>query len=83
MDYPESDMVITERAALVGWWMAEGARMNVVEIAEHVGLGKRSVYYMMNKIARSLPIALDEHGRWHRIDKHKQSTLTKRVVQVR
>ena len=75
-DFPRSDMVVTERAALVGWWLADGARMNVPEIAQRVGLKKKSVYHMMYKIARQLPIALDNEGRWHRIDK----PLTKRVV---
>jgi len=78
MDYPGSDLVVTERAALVGWWLADGARLNVPEIAARVGLEKKSVYHMMNKIARQLPIALDEDGRWHRVTK----PLTQRVVQV-
>jgi len=78
MDYPSSDLVVTERAALVGWWLAEGASMTAREIAERTGLHIKSVYHMMNKVARKLPVSLDADGRWHRIDK----PLTKRVVQV-
>ena len=81
MDYPESDMVVTERAAKTAWLLADGAKMTTREIAGTVGLHIKSAYHMMNKIARVLPIALDEGGHWHRVD--KPPTLTKRVVQVR
>ena len=76
MDYPGNDLVVTERAAAVSWQLADGARMTTREIAEHSGLRLRGTYYMMLKLSRVLPIALDEWGRWHRIDK----PLTKRVV---
>jgi len=75
-DYPKADFVVTERAAAVSWQLADGAKMTTREIAEHSGLKLRGTYYMMLKLSRVLPIALDEIGRWHRIDK----PLTKRVV---
>ena len=78
MDYPGNDLVVTERAAVVSWQLADGARMTTREIAQSSGLHVRSAYHMMNKLARVLPIALDEVGRWHRVDK----PLTKRVVMV-
>jgi len=81
MDYPESDMVVTERAAKTAWLLADGARMTTRDIADKVGLHVRSAYHMMNKLGRVLPIALDERGRWCRVD--KPPMLTKRVVQVR
>lgn len=75
-DYPDKDMVVTERAATVSWQLADGVRMTTREIAERSGLQLRGTYYMMLKLSRVLPIALDEYGRWHRVDK----PLTKRVV---
>ena len=76
MDYPGSDLVVTERAATVSWQLADGAKMTTWEIAERSGLKLRGTYYMMLKLSRVLPIALDECGRWHRVDK----PLTRRVV---
>jgi len=78
MDYPGSDLVVTERAGQIAWMLAEGAKMTTREIAKQVGLHVKSTYHMMNKLARVLPVQLDDEGRWHRIDK----PLTKRVVQV-
>ena len=78
MDYPANDLVVTERAATVSWQLADGARMTTREIAQSSGLQVRGAYRMMNKLARVLSIALDEVGRWHRIDR----PLTKRVVRV-
>ena len=77
-DYPANDLVVTERAAQAAWMLCEGATLTTRQIAEKVGLHIKSAYYMMNKIARVLPVMLDDEGRWHRIDK----PLTKRVVQV-
>jgi len=78
-DFPASDLVVTERAAQTAWMLCEGAQLTTREIASRVGLQLKSAYHMMNKIARVLPIRLDDEGRWHRIDK----PLTKRVVRVR
>ena len=78
-DFPRSDLVVTERAALVGWWLADGAHLATWEIADRVGLKLKSTYHMMYKVARAVPIALDDEGRWHRVDQ----PLTKRVVRVR
>jgi len=78
-DFPRSDLVVTERAAQTAWMLADGAQLTTREIASHVGLQLKSAYHMMNKIARVLPIRLDDEGRWHRVDK----PLTKRVVRVR
>ena len=78
-DFPASDLVVTERAAQTAWMLCEGAQLTTREIASRVGLQLKSAYHMMNKIARVLPIRLDDEGRWHRVDK----PLTKRVVRVR
>ena len=78
MDYPANDLVVTERAAQAAWMLAEGATLTTREIAERVGLHVKSTYHMMYKIARVLPIELDEAGRWCRVDK----PLTKRVIRV-
>jgi DNA-binding IclR family transcriptional regulator len=63
-----SDLVAQERAARVTWALAEGARMTTREVAECTGLHLRSAYHMMNKLARVLPITLDDCGHWVRAD---------------
>ena len=78
MDYPANDLVVTERAAQTAWMLCEGATLTTRQIAEKVGLHVKSAYHMMNKIARVLPVMLDDEGRCHRTDR----PLTKRVVQV-
>jgi len=75
MDNFTSDLVAQERAASIAWYLCEGARMTTREIAECVGLHVKSAYHMMNKIARVVPICLDDDGRWYRADK----PLTQRV----
>ena len=66
-DFPRDDMVATERAAQVAWWLADGFKLTTTEIGIRVGLKAKSAWHMMNKIARQLPICLDEEGRWYRI----------------
>jgi hypothetical protein len=66
-DFPTEDMVATERAALVGWWLADGFELTTTEIANRVGLRYKSAWRMMNMIARVVGICLDEEGRWYRI----------------
>ena len=70
-----ADWVAQERAAKTAWLLADGAQLTTREIAERVELHVKSAYHMMNKLARVLPITLDECGHWQRID----LPLTKRV----
>jgi len=64
----DNDLVVTERAARITWALAEGARLTTREVAERSNFQVRSAYYMMLKLARVLPIALDDCGRWCRAD---------------
>ena len=56
MDYPAEDLVITERAALVAWHLAQGEAMTTCDVAETVGLCRTAAYKLMTKLARVLPI---------------------------
>ena len=73
-----ADWVAQERAAKTAWLLADGAQLTTREIAERVELHVKSAYHMMNKLARVLPIILDEYGRWQRVD----VPLTRRVQVV-
>jgi len=72
-----SDLVAQERAASIAWYLCEGARFTTLEVAQRTELQLRSAYYMMHKLARVLPICLDEQGRWFRADGYQ---LVHRVV---
>ena len=63
-----SGLVAQERAASIAWRLCEGARMTTREVAERTGLELRGAYHMMNKLARVLPITLDDCGHWVRAD---------------
>ena len=82
----KADLVAQERAAKVTWALAEGERLNVQDVADYVGLTRRGALFMMNKLARAIPITLDGAGRWVRMDKlapEDAPTLTKRVKRYR
>lgn len=66
LDYPEEDLVITERAALVAWRLAHGEAMTSEQVAEMVGVCECTAQRMMCKIARVLPI-VQRNGFWEAI----------------
>ena len=66
LDYPEEDLVITERAAIVAWELARGKTLTTEAVAEMVGICYHSAYRMLCKIARVTPV-VDEFGSWKAI----------------
>lgn len=56
LDFPEEDMVITERAALVAWRLAHGEAMSTDDAAAMVGVARSTAHEMLCKMARVLPI---------------------------
>lgn len=56
LDFPEEDLVITERAALVAWRLAHGDAMSTEDAARLVGVARSTAYEMLCKMARVLPI---------------------------
>lgn len=57
------DLVITERAALVAFWLAQGARWSTQQVAERTGLTRQGALRLMNTMARVVPIVLND-GAW-------------------
>lgn len=58
------ELIPTERVAVVLWRLYGGERMTVAEIAQYVGISPRAVRYMLDKVARVLPICQGIDGRW-------------------
>jgi hypothetical protein len=63
MDYPDEDLVITERAALVAWHLAHGEGMTTGDVARLVGVHESTARRMMYKLSRVLPI-IHKNGCW-------------------
>jgi len=70
MDYPDEDLVITERAALVAWHLAHGEALTTDNIADLVGVCHSTAYRMMCKLARILPI-IHANNHWEALFMHE------------
>lgn len=57
---PEPETV-SERVALVVWYMAHGLALSTQEVAKITGLTSDGAWYLMNRIGRVLPIYLDNN----------------------
>lgn len=67
MDYPQDDLIVTERVAIVAWDLALGTALTTAEIADRTGLTANGVHKMMSKVARVRPVMLWD-GEWQRTD---------------
>jgi hypothetical protein len=67
---------ITERAALLGWLFAQGARLTVHDVARRCNLSLNGAYKMLDRASLVLPIALID-GYWQVIIDGKPSHLTR------
>lgn len=62
-----NEMVVTQRAALVGFRIAEGEEFTTSQIAEMCGLTVEGAKKMMEKASAVVPIYDDEDGVWRRV----------------
>ena len=62
------EMVVTERAALVAFWLAKGAQWTVSEVAERTGLTRQGAEYLLKTMSRVIPIYVDD-GRWQEAER--------------
>ncbi len=53
----------TERVAIIVFLLCKGRTFTTDEVAELCGVTKRGAYYIMSRISRVLPLALD-NGTW-------------------
>ena len=60
----DQDFTPQERAALVTWRLAHGEGMQTRDVAELTGLTMVGAWYMMQRLARVIPIYQDERGVW-------------------
>lgn len=64
-----NEMVVTQRAALVGFYIADGATFTIQEIAEMCGVSVDGAKKLMEKASAVVPIYDDEDGVWRRVEK--------------
>ena len=61
--------------AQVAWILCEGTEITTREIAQQIGLHRKSVYHMMSKLVQVLPITRDGHGKWKKSDRINRQQL--------
>ena len=62
------EMVVTQRAALVGYYIGIGGSFTTKEIAEIAGTTHIGAYKLMDKVSGTLPIYRDDDGVWRRLE---------------
>ena len=65
LDYPEADLVATERAAMLAWWLARGQRLTTRGAAVRLGYSVSAAHHMLHKLERVIPIER-RNGLWQR-----------------
>jgi hypothetical protein len=53
------EMVVTERAAFVAFWLAKGRRWTVADVAERTGLTRQGAQSLLKIMSRVVPIYAD------------------------
>ena len=59
-----SELVITERAALIAWHLAHGEAMRTSDVVMMTGLERQGAWKLMCRLSRVLPIYQDDCGFW-------------------
>jgi hypothetical protein len=53
--------VTTERVAMITFLLCSGRRFRTAEIAQFLGLSRQGAYAQLSRMARVLPLVLDEN----------------------
>jgi hypothetical protein len=53
--------VTTERVAMITFLLCNGRRFRTAEIAQFLGLSRQGAYAQLSRMARVLPLVLDEN----------------------
>lgn len=56
--------VTTERVAMITFLLCQGRHFRTTEVMSLLGLGRAAAYKQMAKMARVLPLILDDDGEW-------------------
>jgi len=65
----DSEYTQMERYALLSWWLADGERMSVEQVARRFCIQRRAAQRMFSRMSRKLPIYRDMRGRWRKVEK--------------
>ena len=60
----DTDYTAQEKAALITWHLAHGAGMQTRDVAKLTGLTMVGAWYMMQRLARVIPVYQDDRGVW-------------------
>lgn len=64
----QTDLTAQERAGLIAWLLAFGARLTTQEIMDLTGLTRQGAWYLMMRLSRVLAVFCDEEGKWCRVE---------------
>lgn len=65
-------MVARERAAYVAFWLAEGRKFSVRQVAERTGLTRQGALDLLKAISRVIPI-YEEDGIWRKTPRKQEA----------
>lgn len=60
----DTDYTAQEKAALITWHLAHGEGMQTRDVAKMAGLTMPGAWYLMQRLARVIPIYQDGQGFW-------------------
>ena len=60
-------MVVTERAGVVAWELAQGRRLTNAQIQAMTGMGRSGSWLLMGRLSRVLPVTF-YNGAWCNMD---------------
>lgn len=60
----DTDYTAQEKAALITWHLVHGEAMQTKDVAKMAGLSMVGAWYLMQRLARVIPIYQDDQGFW-------------------
>jgi len=63
------ELTAQERAGLIAWLLAFGARLTTKEIGEMTGLTRQGTWCLMMRLSRILSIYCDDEGKWCKMER--------------
>jgi len=67
----QTDLTAQERAGLVAWLLAFGARLTTRDIMDLTGLTRPGAWFLMTGLSRVLSIYCDDEGKWCKLERCK------------
>lgn len=70
----ESELIPTERVAIVVWRLRDGESLSTAEVALAVGLTNSGAWRLLQKLSRVLPVYQTDSGLWEMVQNESDKT---------